>query len=374
MKKCDVLCSITFFDIIFFMIYYLGGMLQQFFGPARLLQSYTVLITLALYTGFITSIRLLPHFYEKLPHDRGREFTIAAEASKGKPTGAGFVFITIFVVISFLFAPLSLLQCVTLALTWLMMLTGYLDDKSVTSWGEYRKALLDFIVSLAEAIILYIMISHASGDGVVYFWLPFVTHAVAVHPIVYVVVCVIMLWSSINTTNCTDGVDGLSGTLVLVALITLGALFYFVLGHVDIAGYLLVPHLSSGANWAVMTFALAGVLMGYLWHNAYPSEVLMGDAGSRALGFFIGVCVMVSGNPFLILATSTIIFVNGGMGLLKVALLRFFHIHIFNNIRFPLHDEMRKKRGWSPAQVLIKFLIVQLLVTVAMLGIFFKVR
>ena len=114
--------------------------------------------------------------------------------------------------------------------------------------------------------------------------------------------------------------------------------------------------------------------MGYLWHNAYPSKVLMGDAGSRALGFFIGVCVMVGGNPFLILATSTIMSINGGMGLLKVALLRFFHIRIFNDIRFPLHDEMRKKRGWSPTQVLIKFVIMQLLITVALIGIFFKVR
>ena len=114
--------------------------------------------------------------------------------------------------------------------------------------------------------------------------------------------------------------------------------------------------------------------MGYLWHNAYPSKVLMGDAGSRALGFFIGVCVMVSGNPFLFFATSSIIFLNGGMGLLKVALLRFFKIRIFDSIRFPLHDHMRKNRGWSPTQVLVKFMILQVLVTIAVLGIILKVR
>lgn len=356
------------------MLYYLGAYLQQFFGPARLLQSYTVLITLALYTGFILSMKLLPHFYDRLPHDRGREFTFTAEAAKGKPTGAGVVFITIFVIITILFTPLSLLQCGTLALTWLMMITGYLDDRSISSWGEYRKGFLDLVISAAEAILLFYCISSTSADGKVYFWLPFVTHPVAVNLVVYLIVGIILLWTSINTTNCTDGVDGLSGTLVLIALITMGAIFYFILGHKDISAYLLVPHLSSGANWAVMAFALAGVLMGYLWHNAFPSQVLMGDAGSRALGFFIGVCVLVSGNPFLILATSTIIFINGGMGLLKVALLRFFHIHIFETIRFPLHDEMRKNHGWSPTQVLIKFMIMQLLITVAMLGLFLKIR
>ena len=76
----------------------------------------------------------------------------------------------------------------------------------------------------------------------------------------------------------------------------------------------------------------------------------------------------------MFLVTSTIIFVNGGMGLLKVALKRFFHISLFTNIRFPLHDHYRKNHGWSPTQVLIKFLIIQLLITVGLLGVFFKVR
>ena len=83
---------------------------------------------------------------------------------------------------------------------------------------------------------------------------------------------------------------------------------------------------------------------------------------------------MVSGNPFIILATSSIIFVNGGMGLLKVFLLRFFKIKVFENIRFPLHDHMHKNRGWSPTQVLLKFMIMQLLITCGLLGMFLKIR
>jgi len=356
------------------MLYYLGSFLQKGFGPARLLQSYTVLIALALYSGFIITERILPKCYRFLPCDRGREFTLTAEAAKGKPTGAGSIFITIFVLLSFLFTPMSIAQTGTLILTWITMVTGFLDDRSITSWGEYRKGLLDLIISLAASFLLYYSAAAANQDGHVYFWLPFITHPVLVSEAVYITVSTIMLWVSINTTNCTDGVDGLSGTLVLIALITLGSIFYFILGHKVIASYLLVPRIATGANWAVMTFALAGVLMGYLWHNAYPSSVLMGDAGSRALGFFIGACVMFSGNPFLFLATSSIIFINGGMGLMKVFLLRFFKIHIFDTIRFPLHDHMRKNHGWSPTQVLIKFMIMQILITVALLGLFFKIR
>ena len=356
------------------MLYYLGAYIQQFFGPARLLQSYTVLIALALYSGFFATCLLLPRFYSRLPHDRGREFTLTAEAAKGKPTGAGAVFITIYAIICILFVPMGILQSGVLTLTWLTMLTGFLDDKSVTSWGEYLKGFLDLIISIATSLLIYYCLSRTSSDGHVHFWFPFITNPVIVHPVVFIIIGVILLWTSINTTNCTDGVDGLSGTLVLIALLTLGVIFYFILGHSRIAAYLLVPHIADGAKWALMTFSLSGVLMGYLWHNAYPSAVLMGDAGSRALGFFIGTMVLITGNPLMFIATSTIIFLNGGMGLLKVALLRFFKIRIFENIRFPLHDHMRKNRGWSATQVLLKFMIMQLLITVAVVGLFFKIR
>lgn len=356
------------------MLYNLGAYLQNYFGPARLLQSYTVLIALALYCGFFITYKLLPKFYDVLPHDRGREFTLTAEAAKGKPTGSGVVFITIFAILCLIFVPMGWVQAGILLLTWITMLTGFLDDRSVTSWGEYLKGALDLVIAVLASMLLYYFASKESPDGVVYYWLPFVSHPVAVHPVVYSLIGVVMLWACINTTNCTDGVDGLSGTLVLIALITMGTIFYFILGHIDISKYLLVPHLNDGAKWAVMTFTLAGVLTGYLWHNAFPSHVLMGDAGSRALGFFIGCAILISGNPLLCFATSTVIFLNGGMGLVKVFLLRFFKIKIFENIRFPLHDHMRKNRGWSATQVLLKFMIMQLLITVAVLGLFFKIR
>ncbi|MBQ5432110.1 MAG: phospho-N-acetylmuramoyl-pentapeptide-transferase, partial [Treponema sp.] len=127
------------------MIYHLGGFLQQYWGPARLLQSYAVLIVLALYIGFLVTFRLLPKFYRFLPSDRGREFTLTKEAAKGKPTGSGVIFISIFILLSLVFAPLDWLQIGILVLTWLMMLTGFLDDRSTKGWGEYIKALLDLI-------------------------------------------------------------------------------------------------------------------------------------------------------------------------------------------------------------------------------------
>ena len=356
------------------MLYYIGSLIINSFGPARLLQSYTVLIGLSLFVGFSLCYFILPKCFKFLPSDRGREFTLTAEAAKGKPTGGGIVFISIFVVTVLLFVPVDLLQVSILILTWLTMLTGFLDDRSITSWGEYLKGALDLVICVAASFVLYYLNQRVVDGQGIQFWLPFISTPVTIAPWLFIAISTVLLWMSINTTNCTDGVDGLSGTLVLIGLITMGAIFYFILGHKEISAYLLVPHLKDGATWGVMCFALSGVLMGYLWHNAFPSRVLMGDAGSRALGFFIGICVIVSGNPFLIIATSSIIFINGGMGLIKVFLLRFFKIHVFKNIRFPLHDHMRKSREWSPTQVLIKFMILQVLITIALLGIIFKIR
>lgn len=352
------------------MLYFLAELLQSSFGPLRLFQSHAVLIALALYCGFLITVFFLPKTFPHLPMDRGREFTLNPDAAAGKPTGAGVVFISIFVLLVFLFIFPSPAQIFTLGLTWLVMISGYLDDRSKVSWSEYRKAIIDFVLSLITAGGLFFLYFNQK----VFYWLPFTTTLVEIHPITYFIVSVTLLWVSINTTNCSDGIDGLSAVLVLIALFSLGVVFYFIIGHVDVAHYLLVPHLKEGARWAVLIFGLAGVLMGYLWHNAFPGKVMMGDAGSRALGFFIGILIIIAGNPFLFLITSTILFVNGGTGLFKVALLRFFKIRIFKTVRFPLHDHMRKNLAWSPTQVLIKFVILQLLITIALLGVLFKIR
>ena len=174
------------------MLYYLGQFLQQYWGPARLLTSYAVLITLAMYLGFILSYKLIPKFYNVLPHDRGREFTLKdnAEAAKGKPTGAGVVFISIFVILCFLFCPMNWTRASIIIITWLTMLTGYLDDRSTTSWGEYLKGALDLIISVATSFILYFSFKQISPDGIVRFWLPFLANEVAVNPIVYIVICI----------------------------------------------------------------------------------------------------------------------------------------------------------------------------------------
>jgi phospho-N-acetylmuramoyl-pentapeptide-transferase len=154
----------------------------------------------------------------------------------------------------------------------------------------------------------------------------------------------------------------------------LGAILYGIVGHELIASYLLVPHYEQGADWAIMAFVMIGCLSGYLWHNSYPSAVLMGDAGSRPIGLLLGVLVLACGNPFLILVVAFMVLVNGATGILKVALLRFLKVGIFGQVRYPLHDHVRHNMGWSNTQVLIRFMLLQAVGTPILLVLLLKVR
>ena len=91
----------------------------------------------------------------------------------------------------------------------------------------------------------------------------------------------------------------------------------------------------------------------------------MGDAGSRAMGVFISIAILKSGSPLLYIPVAFVLIMDGGLGLLKVSLIRAFKIHILKNTLTPLHDHVRKKLGWSNTQTVFRFAIVQVVVSVA---------
>ena len=349
------------------MLPFLGKFLEPHFGPFRLFSSHLFLLGLGMMLGFLSTFIFLPRLTFLLPSDRGRAHAIDAKKAKGKPTGAGFVFINLFLLVLLLVLPLNLQTIGIVCLTFLAMMSGWLDDKSEVPWGQYKKAVIDLILALVTVGLL-------TKLQPMIFWFPFTAFIVETSPWISLPLGSVLIWLSINCTNCSDGVDGLSGTLAAIALTSLGGLFYFVLGHQGIANYLLVPHNPMGSIWAIVTFSMVGTIMAYLWYNAYPSQLLMGDAGSRAIGFLIGVLVFMTGNPFLLLIVSGMLLINGGTGIAKIALLRFMKIRIFQNVRFPLHDHVRHKLKWSAPQVLLRFASLQVIFTLFLLLLLLKVR
>jgi phospho-N-acetylmuramoyl-pentapeptide-transferase len=346
---------------------WLGEHLVEVYGPFRLLTSYLFLAGIGTAMAAVLTWFLLPKLWRYLPTDGGRVHAVGAQESKGKPVSAGLIFISTFVLVCLLVLPHEWRFVGVLACVLLSMLEGYLDDRTPGGWGEYHLGLADLGISLLGALIV------CQGEPVV-MWLPLLKNTITVTPWVFVPLATVLLWFTINATNCTDGVDGLSGSLLTLAFLYLGGILYGILGHQETSAHLLVPHYPDGAVWAIMAFVMVGTLGGYLWYNANPSMVLMGDAGSRPIGLLLGMLVLACGNPFLILVVASVVLVNGGTGLVKVALLRFFKIGIFKNIRYPLHDHVRQVEGWSNTQVLVRFMLLQAIGTPLLLVLLFKVR
>lgn len=272
-----------------------------------------------------------------LPVDHGREFAVNGALSKGKTRGVGFTFILVFVACSLLFTPANREYMIYCILILAVMLSGYLDDAAKTPWNEYKKGLIDLAISAVTVWtfvnfnpdLLAIRIGSISVD---------------ISAPIYIVLGIILIWVSINVTNCSDGVDGLCGSLSCVIISSFAVIFANELEYYVIASFIFVS-----------------VLLAYLYFNSSPSSMLMGDAGSRAIGFYIALITMKSGHPLAYILLSLVFILDGGLGLIKVSLKRFLKISIMTSIRTPLHDHARKNKGWSDTQVVARCIIMQII-------------
>lgn len=278
-----------------------------------------------------------------LPKDQGREFAVNGKLSAGKPRGAGFIFILVFVAISLVFGIWKTEYMIYLILVAAAMMTGFLDDAAKAPWGEYKKGLLDLVI----AIMLAVTFLNFNDSTIT---IELIDKTVTLPPIVFGILTVILVWASINVTNCADGVDGLSGTLTIITLMTIYVM--------DV-----IKGLTGGFSYLILIFVVC--ILGYLWFNATPSKLMMGDAGSRAMGLFIAIAILKTGSPFMYLLVAAVLILDGGLGLIKVSLLRFLKIHILKNTRTPLHDHVRKVWDWSNTHTVFRFAIIQIVVSIA---------
>lgn len=338
----------------------------EVWGPLRLFNSFFFLAATGFAVSALATWVLLPKLWGRLPTDKGRAFAVNAELSVGKPVSAGLIFVSLFCLTALLFVPFGARCLFTVPIILVAMMVGYFDDRR-GGFNEYQLAVFDLVIAGAAALVI-------CGTQEAPIWLPGWKETLHLSPWLSIPLATGIIWISINATNCSDGVDGVSGSLAGTAIMILGGLLYAVIGNAVVAGHLSIPVNREGANWAIMAFLMVGCLAGYLWYNAAPSLVLMGDAGSRPLGLLIGMLVVATNNPTFIVLTASVILLNGATGLFKVALLRFFGLKILGGIRFPLHDHCRKELGWSNTQVLVRFLMVQLALSALLVLMVLKIR
>ena len=290
--------------------------------------------------AFAATIILMKLLAPKLPHDQGRAFAVEGALSKGKVRGAGLIFVLVFAAVELLYDYPSIEKVIYIAVITASMFTGYFDDAAEKPWNEYVKGALD--LSLAVVVAITYLVCRGNVFSIMY---PFGV-SVTIPYWLAAVLIIILVWTSINVTNCTDGVDGLSATLTII---TLGSFALY------------IREAGVFSDVFPIIFFIA-VLAAYLWYNANPSSMLMGDAGSRAMGMMIAIVALISGYPLMYIPFAIVMILDGGLGLLKVALLRFLKIKILVNVRCPLHDQARKVNEWSNTQVVFRFAVIQFIV------------
>ena len=305
----------------------------------------TLVLLVPMLCSFLIAFFSLKFFNRMLPKDQGRAFAVNGALSEGKPRGAGIIFVTSFTLCTALFYPLDIENIIYLVLVYAAMLSGYFDDAAETPWGNLKKGLIDLVISLGIAFTYY---CYNSSQVKLY-----ITDSTFTIPApLFIILAGVLVWTAINVTNCTDGVDGLCGSLVMTVLLPLA---------------LMVT--KSGAADMLLPMIMFVTLAAYLWFNCSPSQMLMGDAGSRALGVFLAVMFLKTAAPFAFIPMAIVIILDGGLGLLKLSFRRFLKIKNFmEGIRTPLHDHARKNKGWSDTQVVIRFTILQIIVNLCFMA------
>ena len=305
----------------------------------------TLVLLVPMLCSFLIAFFSLKFFKRILPKDQGRAFAVNGALSEGKPRGAGIIFVTSFTLCTALFYPLDIENIIYLVLVYAAMLSGYFDDAAETPWGNLKKGLIDLVISLGIAFTYYFY----NGSQVKLY----ITDSTFTIPApLFIILAGVLVWTAINVTNCTDGVDGLCGSLVMTVLLPLAFMVT-----------------KSGAADMLLPMIMFVTLAAYLWFNCSPSQMLMGDAGSRALGVFLAVMFLKTAAPFAFIPMAIVIILDGGLGLLKLSFRRFLKIKNFmEGIRTPLHDHARKNKGWSETQVVIRFTILQIIVNLCFMA------
>jgi len=309
---------------------------------------YPILLGSAILFALFLTFLLHWKFSRFLPTDRGRAFASQGDVSIGKPTGSGLYFITSYLISTIIFLPINSDYVLFYVIIEITMLFGFLDDRAKNPWHEYFKGALDLLVSFVAAVVFALTI----GCDIV---LPIMGRTLSLPLWLFVILGTLLVWASINVTNCTDGVDGLSSSLTIISLIS-----FIILSII----------LGSMNGWFNSVLILIFALLAYLWFNTNPSKLLMGDAGSRALGIILALSALFTRNPLSYLVICLIFILDGGAGLAKISLKRFFRISILKNTTTPLHDHFRernihiesKKYNWKNQTLTARFSLLNILI------------
>jgi phospho-N-acetylmuramoyl-pentapeptide-transferase len=282
------------------------------------------------------------------------------QVKKGTPTMGGILIIFSVVISTILWANLGVYYIwLALLVTVGFGLIGFIDDyrkltgKSSRGVSGKKRLAAEIVIALFVGLILYFKPGFNTQITIPFFKtvLPNIGWG-------YIVLCVFIIVGAANAVNLTDGLDGLATGPAVICFATYVFFAYFA-GNIKAAQYLQIPYVAGVGELSVFCGALVGAALGFLWFNAYPAEIFMGDVGSLSMGGALGAVAVMTKQEILlaivggvfVMETFSVIFqvgyfkLTGGKRIFRMA---------------PIHHHFELK-GWAEPKVIVRFWIISIL-------------
>jgi len=278
---------------------------------------------------------------------------------EGTPTMGGLIILSSVVGPTVLWADLAnpYIQIILLSTIWLGIL-GFLDDylkvvKKLPKGLVGRQKLIgQILLGLILGYILYTNPVAKNFDTSTN--IPFLKNYYLEFGILYIPFVILVIAGSSNAVNLTDGLDGLAVGLVGICALAFAALCY-VTGRVDFSRYLNIVYLEGSGELTVYCGAVLGAALGFLWFNAHPAEVFMGDTGSLALGGALGTLAILIKKELLLVLVGGVFVAEALSVILQVGFFKWKRKRIFKMA--PLHHHF-EIMGWQESKVVVRFWIL----------------
>ncbi|MEW5745644.1 MAG: phospho-N-acetylmuramoyl-pentapeptide-transferase [Nitrospirota bacterium] len=345
--------------MIFELLYGMHGYLSAF----NVFRYITFRTSLAALTALLVSFFIAPPMIRWLRRismtQQIREDGPKTHLSKaGTPTMGGIIILTSLTVAMLMWGNFRNMY------VWMVMIAllgfgaiGFIDDylkvvkrnpKGLRAWYKFGAQMA---IAFAIGVFLYAN-PHDPYNTVLS--IPFFKRWLFDLGVFYIPFAVFVIVGSSNAVNLTDGIDGLAIGLVAIAAIANMALVYLS-GHAQFARYLQVLYLPGIGELTVFCGALLGASLGFLWYNAYPAEVFMGDVGSLGLGGALGTLAVVTKHEIVLVVVGGIFVIETISVVLQVASYKSTGKRIFRMA--PLHHHFELK-GWQEPKVIVRFWII----------------
>jgi len=299
------------------------------------------------------------------------ELSAEHQAKRGTPTMGGVLIIGSVFFSTILWARLdSVFLWLALGATTLFAAVGFADDwikivkkRSLGLTGKQKLA-GQLITAVAVWAVLYFATNYSWNLSIPFFKETAEPFGISViPPIVYLLFIIFILLGSSNAVNLTDGMDGLAASVTFIAMAALTALTY-VASDRRWAEYLDITHNPASAELTIFCGAMVGASLGFLWYNAPPAEVFMGDVGSLAIGGALGTVAILTKQEFLLPFIGGVFIIEAISVMIQVSYFKFTKRtagvgkRIF--LQAPLHHHFQLS-GWKEPKIVFRFVIVAIL-------------